>query len=68
MQLVFHVYLNKFKIAATHLFFISFVKIDLHRVVWSPGIRSHQSNSSLNFIRWFETVSEDEKRSQNLSV
>ena len=58
LQEVFHVYLNKFENAVTHLFLVIFVIIDL--LVWPPEIHSHQKIQFLIFIFWFETVSEYE--------
>ena len=59
IQEVFHVYLNKLKIAVSHLFLIIFsndeftsVKL-ISRDTQSPKI-------GLNFILWIKTVSEDE--------
>ena len=51
---MFHVYLNKFEIAVTHLSLIIFCNnwYDL----WKNAVAK---KIALNFIRWFETVSED---------
>ena len=46
IQDAFHVYLNKFDIVVTHLFLLYYVKVDLHKLVWSPDTRIHQENSS----------------------
>ena len=46
IQEVFHVYLNKFENAVTHLFLIIMGIIDFHGLIWSPEIRSHQEISS----------------------
>ena len=59
IQEVFHVYLNKFEIAVSHLFLLYLVIIiyigqsDLQECAATKKI-------SLNFIRWIKTVSEDE--------
>ena len=46
IQEVFHVYLNKFKIAVTHYFSLYFEIIDLQRFVLSPGMDSLHENCS----------------------
>ena len=48
LQEVFHVYLNRFEIVVSHLFLIIFnvVILNLHWLISSPGMCSHQENSS----------------------
>ena len=61
LQEVFHVYLNKFENAITHLFLVTFGN---NCFPWNSLIsKSMQSSNDqfLIFIFWFETVSEDEK-------
>ena len=56
---MFHVYLNKFENVVTHLFLVIFGN---NRFPWvSLILRNTQSprKQFLNFIFWFETVSED---------
>ena len=55
---MFHVYLNKFEIAVSHLFIIIFStnKFTLFNLISRNC--SHQK-IALNFIRWIKTVSED---------
>ena len=45
IQEVFHIYLNKFEIAISHLFLIIF-SYNLHWLICSPGMGSHQENRS----------------------
>ena len=60
IQEVFHVYLNKFEIAVSHLFLFIFSNhqfafgySDLHECAATKKL-------SLNFMHWIKTVSEDE--------
>ena len=46
IQEAFHVYLNKFEIVVTHLFFVILCNVDLHKLVWSQETRIHQEYSS----------------------
>ena len=69
IQEVFHVYLNKFENAVTHLFLVIFCKN------WFPWVSliSRNTQSSRKqffiFIFWFQTVSEGELSNfKNLKV
>ena len=54
---VFPIYLNKFEIDVTHLFLIVFCN---KVFTYVSHIHVITTKIALNFICWFETVSEDE--------
>ena len=56
LQEVFHVYLNRFEIAVSHFFLLYLVIIHFHWLILSPVVKK----IALSFIRWIQTVSEDE--------
>ena len=60
IQEVFHVYLNKFENAVTHLFLVIFGNNVLPLVSLVSRNTQSSRKTVLNFIFWFEIVSEDE--------
>ena len=63
IQEMFHVYLNKFEIAVSHLFLIIFnnnILTLVNQISRNAQSPTDTKKISLNFIGWFKTVSEDE--------
>ena len=60
IQEVFHVYLNKFENAVTHLILVIFGNNVLPLVSLVSRNTQSSRKTDLNFIFWFEIVSEDE--------